>query len=151
VNAPAARFTGEVRPPRPQDFARMADLASQLGYDAAVGDIARRLDGMRHSKEHAVFVAELPDGEIAGWIGVFIYRGVELDARAEISGLIVDERFRSQNVGLRLLERAEQRARDNGCTEASLRSNVIRDRAHKFYERNGYTHTKTQKSFRKKL
>ena len=151
MNAPAARFTGEVRPPRPQDFARMADLASQLGYDAAVGDIARRLDGMRHSKEHAVFVAELPDGEIAGWIGVFIYRGVELDARAEISGLIVDERFRSQNVGLRLLERAEQWARDNGCTEASLRSNVIRDRAHKFYERNGYTHTKTQKSFRKKL
>jgi hypothetical protein len=28
---------------------------------------------------------------------------------------------------------------------------VIRDRAHKFYERQGYEHYKTQKAFRKPL
>jgi len=33
----------------------------------------------------------------------------------------------------------------------SVRSNVIRDRAHKFYERQGYEHCKTQKAFRKRL
>jgi hypothetical protein len=33
----------------------------------------------------------------------------------------------------------------------SVRSNVIRDRAHKFYERQGYEHYKTQKAFRKPL
>jgi len=151
MNAPAAQFSGEVRAPLPRDFARMAGLARQLGYPATPEDIAQRLEGMRHSSEHAVFVAQLPDGEIAGWIGVFLYRGVELNPRAEVSGLVVDERFRSQNVGLRLLERAEQWAREKGCTEVGLRSNVIRDRAHKFYERNGYVHTKTQKSFRKYL
>jgi hypothetical protein len=33
----------------------------------------------------------------------------------------------------------------------SVRSNVIRERAHAFYERHGYIHFKTQKAFRKPL
>ena len=36
-------------------------------------------------------------------------------------------------------------------TSASVRSNVMRERAHKFYERCGFEHYKTQKSFRKPL
>jgi GNAT superfamily N-acetyltransferase len=151
MSASAPHATVEIRSPQPEDYPRMAKLAGQLGYAAAAPDIARRLAGMQPSSEDAVFVAQLPDGEIGGWIGVFVYRCVEADARAEISGLIVDERFRSQQVGLRLLEHAEQWARENSCREVGLRSNVIRGRAHAFYERHGYVHSKTQKSFRKTL
>lgn len=149
--ASAAKFAGIVRPPRPQDHPRLADLARQLGYPTTPDEIALRLYGMQNSHDHAVFVAELPSREIAGWIGVFVYRGVELNPRAEVSGLVVDERFRSQNVGLALLQHAENWSRENGCKEVGLRSNVIRERAHKFYKRNGYIHAKTQKSFRKPL
>ncbi len=106
---------------------------------------------MRRSNEHAVFVAQLVSGEIAGWLAVFVYRVVEADARAEISGFVVDERYRSQRVGMHLLARAERWAREKGCRAIGLRSNVIRDRAHAFYERHGYQHVKTQKSFRKDL
>jgi GNAT superfamily N-acetyltransferase len=151
MSAPATRFAGEVRAVRPEDFARMAELAGELGYPSTAEEIARRIDGMKNSGEHAAFVAQLSSGEIAGWIGVFVYRAVEADARAEVSGLVVDARFRSQRVGLRLLQRAEQWAREKGCEVVGLRSNVIRDRAHAFYERNGYEHRKTQKSFRKNL
>lgn len=129
----------------------MAELSGQFGYPSTAEEIARRLSGMQNSTEHAVFVAPLADAEIAGWIGMFVSRSVEADARAEISGLVVDERYRSQGIGLRLLERAEQWAREKGCRAIGLRSNVIRDRAHAFYERNGYQHVKTQKSFRKNL
>lgn len=149
--APAKTFTGELRSARPDDFPGMAELSGQLGYPSGAEEIARRLAGMRSSAEHAVFVAPVADGGIAGWIGVFVFRSVEADARAEISGLVVDERYRSQGIGLRLLERAEQWARENGYRAIGVRSNVIRDRAHGFYERNGYEHFKTQKSFRKKL
>ncbi len=106
---------------------------------------------MANSNEHAAFVAEMPDGEIAGWIAVFILRGLEVHPRGEISGFIVDERFRSQAVGKHLLAHAEQWVRDRGCDVVGLRSNVIRDRAHAFYRREGYQHTKTQKTFRKNL
>jgi GNAT superfamily N-acetyltransferase len=139
----------EIRPPRPGDYARMAELASQLGYKAVGENIEKRLAGLQGSPEYAVFVAELPGGEVAGWVGVFVYRCVEADARAEVNGLVVDERMRSSGIGRRLMERAEEWAREKGCSAVGLRSNVIRERAHAFYERLGYKHIKTQKSFRK--
>ena len=151
MSAAARPFGGEIRLARPQDYPRMAELAGQLGYPSNADDIARRLARLNMTGEHVVFVAQLADGTIAGWIGAFVYRCVEADARVEISGLVVDERFRSQSVGRLLLERAEAWSREKGLTATSLRSNVIRERAHAFYKRQGYEHIKTQKSFRKKL
>jgi GNAT superfamily N-acetyltransferase len=144
-------FAGKIRAAQASDHARMAELAGQLSYPSTPEEIARRLQGIQQTAEAAVFVAELAGGEIAGWIAVFVYRTVEADARAEVSGLVVDERFRSQRVGEHLLARAEEWAREKGCQAIGLRSNVIRERAHAFYERHGYTHVKTQKSFRKQL
>ena len=144
-------FSGTIRAPREKDHARLADLAGQLSYPSTAQEISHRLAAMASSNEHAAFVAEMPDGEIAGWIAVFVLRGLEVDPRGEISGFIVDERFRSQAVGQHLLARAEQWVSDRGCDVVALRSNVIRDRAHAFYMREGYQHTKTQKSFRKTL
>jgi GNAT superfamily N-acetyltransferase len=151
MSAAARPFAGDIRQARPDDYAQMAELAGQLGYPSSASDIAQRLAGLNATGEHVVFVAEMAGGTIAGWIGAFVYRCVEADARIEISGLVVDERFRSQAVGRFLLERAEAWARERGYSATSLRSNVIRERAHAFYERQGYEHTKTQKSFRKKL
>ncbi len=146
----SARFAAEIREAQPQDYARVAELAGQLSYPSSAEEIAARLEGMKRSSDHAVFVAEL-DGEVAGWLGVYVCRMVEAQARAEVSGLVVDERFRSQRIGWHLLDRAERWAREKGCGVIGLRSNVIRDRAHAFYERNGYQHVKTQKAFRKDL
>ncbi|HVS45273.1 MAG TPA: GNAT family N-acetyltransferase [Verrucomicrobiae bacterium] len=50
-----------------------------------------------------------------------------------------------------MLDRAERWARERGCPALSLRSNVIRERAHAFYERRGYTHKKSQHYFEKRL
>jgi GNAT superfamily N-acetyltransferase len=147
---PAGKVASEIREARPQDCARIAELAGQLGYPSSADEIAKRLDGMKGLQEHAVFVAQVGD-EIAGWLGAYVCRTVEADARAEISGLIVDEKFRSQGMGPLLLGRAEEWAREKGCCTIGLRSNVIRDRAHTFYERHGYKHIKTQKAFRKDL
>jgi GNAT superfamily N-acetyltransferase len=149
-DATFSRFAGEIREAQPRDYARIADLAGQLSYPSSADDIAARLEGMKRSSDHAVFVAVL-DGKVAGWLGVYVCRMVEAEARAEVSGLVVDERFRSQRIGWHLLDHAEHWAREKGCGVIGLRSNVIRDRAHAFYERNGYKHVKTQKAFRKDL
>lgn len=151
ANPEAKKSAVNIRAPQPRDYPRMAELAGQLGYKAEAEEIARRISGMRDSQDHAVFVAQTADGDIAGWIGVFLFRCVEANARAEISGLVVDEKVRSLGIGRQLLERAEEWARMRGCATIGLRSNVIRDRAHAFYTRLGYEHVKTQKSFRKRL
>jgi GNAT superfamily N-acetyltransferase len=140
----------EIRSPRAADYSRLAQLAGQLGYPSTAAEIAKRLGGMEGARECAGFVAQVR-GEVVGWIGVFIYRCMEADARAEINGFIVEERVRSQGVGSQLLARAEEWARQQGCSTIGLKSNVIRERAHKFYERLGYKVVKTQKAFRKDL
>lgn len=140
----------QIRSARAEDCGRLAELAAQLGYPSTAAEIAKRLVGMEASNECAGFVAEVR-GEVVGWIGVFIYRCMEADARGEINGLIVEERVRSQGIGSKLLARAERWARQQGCATIGLKSNVIREQAHKFYGRLGYKVVKTQKAFRKDL
>lgn len=140
-----------VRPPRPNDYDKMADLAAQLGYQSTKEEISARLAEMQDSSQYAVYVAELPGGRIAGWIGVHVFRSVETNPCAEISGLVVDQQIRSRGIGKILLRTAENWARSRGCDAVSVLSNVKRDRAHRFYTNNGYELVKTQMSFRKRV
>jgi GNAT superfamily N-acetyltransferase len=94
---------------------------------------------------------EAEGGSLLGWIHVSINRLVESDPDAEIRGLVVDEAARSGGLGRRLVEEAEAWALERGHGWISVRSNVIRDRTHRFYERLGYRRTKTQHKFRKQL
>jgi GNAT superfamily N-acetyltransferase len=145
------RSDSTVRPAQPRDSDRIADLAEQLGYPCTAEEVRKRLGQMQDANQYAVFVAELPGGLIAGWIGLYTLRAVELETAAEISGLIVDDGARSCGFGKILLDAAEGWARSTGCNAISVRSNIKRDRAHQFYTNNGYEHVKTQKEFRKKL
>jgi len=140
----------KIRRARATDAARIAELSGQLGYPARVAQVRQRLRGIKPASEHAVFVAEL-DRKVVGWVHVSKQPLLEVEIRAEVNGLVVDEQARSQGAGTILLAQAEKWARQHGCKGMSVRSNVIRERAHKFYERNGYEHFKTQKSFRKPL
>lgn len=139
-----------VRAARTGDAARLSELAGQLGYPSTPEQTVERLRGILPDPQHAVFVAE-QGGEVTGWLHVFILRTLESGERAEIGGLVVDESRRSQGAGRLLLGRAEQWAKEKGCAAIGLRSNVIRERAHRFYESLGYRHSKTQKAFRKPL
>jgi GNAT superfamily N-acetyltransferase len=140
-----------VRLAQPRDCDRIADLAEQLGYPCTGKEVRERLSQMPDANQCAVFVAELPTGQIAGWIGLYVFRAVEMETVAEISGLIVDQNIRSCGIGKMLLDAADEWARRVGCHVISVRSNVKRDRAHQFYTNNGYEHIKTQKELRKKL
>jgi GNAT superfamily N-acetyltransferase len=133
------------------DAAQLAELSGQLGYPAQPDEMKQRLERVQPDEEHALLVAEQRGGGVVGWVHVFLYHSIENATRAEVGRLVVDERCRSQGVGHQLLARAEQWAREKGCRAIGLRSNVIRERAHAFYEREGYRVIKTQKAFRKDL
>lgn len=133
------------------DAAALAALATQLGYPTSRGEALLRMRRLSGSAADAVFVAETRSEEVIGWVHVSVNHLLESEMRAEINGLVVDERHRSAGAGKLLLKQAERWARERGCSAVNLRSNVIRERAHKFYLRNAYEHYKTQKAFRKKL
>jgi GNAT superfamily N-acetyltransferase len=123
----------QVRKARPSDAARLADLAGQLGYRTTTAQMTKRLNQVLRGKKGVCFVATTKKGkEIAGWVHVSTTPLLEVESRAEINGLVVDESSRSQGTGQRLLEAAEKWAQRVGCKGMSVRSNVIRDRAHGF-------------------
>jgi GNAT superfamily N-acetyltransferase len=141
----------KIRRAKNSDAPQIAVLTGQLGYPATAAEMRKRLLGIKTATQHAVFVADSPEDGVIGWVHVSKQPLLEVAIRAEVNGLVVAEGQRSLGAGARLLAAAEEWARKHGCKSMSVRSNVIRERAHKFYERNGYEHYKTQKSFRKPL
>lgn len=146
----AKRKDLKIRRGKSSDAARIAELSGQLGYPATKKEIVARMKRLTPARQHALFVAELA-GYVIGWVHVTASRLLEVAPRAEVNGLIVDETARSGGVGELLLQEGEKWAKRAGCHSMSVRSNVKRDRAHQFYEKNGYEHYKTQKAFRKKI
>jgi GNAT superfamily N-acetyltransferase len=140
-----------VRAAQLRDCERMAELAQQLGYECTAKDVIDRLCDMQDAGQYAVLVAEVNGGQIAGWLGAYLFRSVETGTLAEISGLIVDKAIRSRGIGKALLNAFESWAQSVGCNVVSVRSNIRRGRAHRFYAGNGYAHIKTQKEFHKNV
>ena len=145
-----ARTGVKIRRARKFDVPRLAELSGELGYPATTKEMRVRFAQIKPSSLHAVFVADLAT-QVIGWIHVSVTPLLEVPRRAEVNGLIVAESRRSSGAGAKLLDAAEAWARSKSCKGMSVRSNVIRDRAHAFYERQGYIHYKTQKAFRKTL
>lgn len=149
--AAATKNELKIRRAKSADAPRIAVLAGQLGYPATAAQMRERLRVIKPASQNAVFVAESANDGVIGWLHVSKDALLEVEIRAEVNGLVVAEGQRGLGAGAQLLVAAEEWARKHGCKGMSVRSNVIRERAHKFYERNGYEHYKTQKSFRKPL
>jgi GNAT superfamily N-acetyltransferase len=139
-----------VRPMRSEDAASVADLTTQLGYPSTDVDISRRFELIAERSDTRLFVAD-ENGRVVGWIHVQAASLLECDARAEIWGLVVDRASRGSGVGRRLVQAAEDWARDRGLNSIALRSNQRRTDAQAFYQHLGYTIAKTQNAFRKRL
>ncbi len=150
MKANSEHAAGPIRRAALADAGRLAVLSGQLGYPATAKQIERRLATLQDDQEQAVFVFEA-DGTVMGWIHVAVRHLLETGTQAEIAGLVIDESCRGQGAGRALMSRAEQWAQSKGCPAVRVRSNVIRSRAHAFYEQLGYRVIKSQKVFQKEL
>jgi GNAT superfamily N-acetyltransferase len=132
------------------DAARLAVLSGELGYPTTTSEMRRRLRRIMPKDDDLVLVAE-SGREVIGWLHLTVCEQLESPVFAEVNGLIVAEGHRSAGAGGKLLEAGEVWARKKRCAIMHVRSNVIRERAHAFYQRQGFEHYKTSKVFRKPL
>jgi GNAT superfamily N-acetyltransferase len=130
------------------DAAALAALSTQLGYSTQPEEAAERLSAL--GPDGTILVAE-EDGDILGWIHVCGVQFFQSPPFAEIGGLVVDEAARGRGVGRLLLEAAVRWAAERGYRKLRVRSNVVREDAHRFYEREGFQRVKTQAVFDRKL
>jgi GNAT superfamily N-acetyltransferase len=139
------------RTPKREDYESIASLATQLGYPSNPAEIERRIAAMQDESKFAIYIAEDENGAVIGWISAFVFIAIELDACAEINGLVVDQNARSRGAGAQLLRAVEAWALRLGLASISVRSNLLRERAHNFYRGHGYEPVKDQRVFSKGL
>jgi GNAT superfamily N-acetyltransferase len=140
-----------VRPAEAGDAARMAELAGQLGYRVTLDELAARLPAVAASDSDTLLVAVDERDVPVGWIHVEVKRTLLAPLSAQVMGLVVDEAARSRGIGARLLEGGEAWARERGCSLILVGTRVTRERAHRFYRRQGYGLLKTSHFFEKRL
>jgi GNAT superfamily N-acetyltransferase len=137
-----------VRRARPDDAEALARLAAALDYAGSVEDMRLRLQ----TAEGAVFVAV--DGgraAVCGFAHVQRHTGLLAPPCARLLALVVDESARSHGIGASLLAAVERWALDAGLHDLRVDSNVVRERAHRFYQRHGYSECKRQCVFMRAL
>lgn len=133
------------------DVPALAELADQLGYESKPEEIAERLSVIVELEDHEVFVAEVADVGVIGWVQVNAAHRLVSEPFAELGGLVVEQGWRGQGAGRLLLERAEAWARAKGLALMRVNSNTARVGVPAFYKSQGYKLIKTQNVFYKSL
>jgi GNAT superfamily N-acetyltransferase len=133
------------------DAAAIASLSAELGYPVEPAEILKRLRALLQATDQVVLVATGADHTVVGWIHGAEHLLLEAGSRCEILGLVVASGHRRAGIGLRLLAAVEAWAHGRGLPEVSVRSNVLRESSHPFYEKHGYRRVKTQHAYRKAI
>ena len=133
------------------DAPALAELVTELGYPSTIADIERRLPQLLGAPEHLALVAADSADDAVAFLHATRKINLQADPVVEIVALVVGSRFRSNGQGAALVARAEAWARESGVRRIVVRSNVTRERTHRFYLREGYVLAKTSHLFEKKL
>jgi GNAT superfamily N-acetyltransferase len=133
------------------DAGELALLCGNLGYPADPATLSRRLADIAEHGSGAVLVAVSDDGVLVGWAEASLQRHLVHAPRVMLAGLIVAEDARSQGVGVALLRAVEAWSREHAASALVVRSNIVRERAHRFYLREGFAEEKRQAVFLKPL
>lgn len=140
----------QIRAAAHHDAEQIANLSGQLGYPVEIQNIHERLVELLRSPDHKIYVAE-EKGIMLGWISCEKRLLLESGYIYEIVGLIVDKNARRKNIGRKLVEAAENWARSLSADVIRVRSNILREESHPFYEAIGFIKGKTQHAYFKNL
>lgn len=122
-----------------EDAPAVRNLLEQLGYEAELPGIERALaEGFGHA-EARVFVYELSNQNIAGFVSIVrLFYFPELRNITRITAICINERYRSCGIGTQLLDFVESLATQNGDAAIEVTCSMRRARAHHFYLQHGY-------------
>jgi GNAT superfamily N-acetyltransferase len=133
------------------DAAAIAELSGQLGYETSAADMEQRMKVILPLRKGHVALVACRGDEIVGWIEAEVLHHLQSPPHSLITGLVVKDGARSLGVGSRLCAEIEDWSRREGVDVIRITSRMTRERAHRFYLREGYIQTKTSAVFEKSL
>ena len=133
-----------------KDSEFITELSNQLGYENQNADVKNRLKRILINADNCVYVAT-KNGRIVGWIHGFLSLRIESEFSVEIGGLVVNENFRKNGIGKKLVDKVIEWSKLKNYEKVRVRCNVIRKDSHRFYENIGFEINKEQKIFNKQV
>lgn len=128
-----------IRKMTPLDSKQIVALLSELDYHHTEGFIEEKIRELADHPDEYCMVAENEENEVIAFISIHIIPQIALKGDfARISYFSVDERYRSKGVGKLLEEYCVSVAKERNCDRIELHSHTRRERAHHFYNRQGY-------------
>lgn len=140
-----------IREANAADAAALARLSGELGYPAAAEMIVRRLADIAAAHSGVVLVAVDARDVVLGFAQAEPRCLLFKEPFVELAALVVDAEARGAGAGAALLAAIEAWTRERGFGIVRVRSNVVRERAHRFYLREGYAESKRQAVFEKRV
>src|SRR5687767_6414470 len=130
-----------IRPAAVTDFAPIARLVSELGYQTSPSQMQRRLEAILADHDYYTLVA-CEDEHVIGFVGTRSGPLYESDGRyGQIMALAVASTHHRRGLGRMLMLAAESQLAECGARELVVTSGHHRSGAHAFYESCGYTFT----------
>ncbi|WP_415720789.1 GNAT family N-acetyltransferase [Photobacterium ganghwense] len=117
-------------------------LTHELGYPAENAETTAWLAALLDSEHHVVLLATSKE-TVIGWLVAEKRLTLESGFKGEITGLVVDVRYRGSGAGRQLVQAALQWAQEAGLERLVVRSNIQRTVSHQFYESLGFRRIKT--------
>jgi N-acetylglutamate synthase-like GNAT family acetyltransferase len=139
-----------VRSARKEDCSGITELTNQLGYPSTLEKICEIMDLVLVHNDHQVYIA-IKDDTLVGYIHLIQSMRIGSSPFIEIAAFIIDESARSIGVGSSLINETERWASGLGLKDIRIRSNIIRQEAHKFFQNRGFQNIKTQEVFAKHI
>lgn len=140
---PEHRMTGQdtkIREFQAKDITYLTELTNELGYDTTVEQMTERMNTIMKLDNYWTFVAVIDD-KVVGYIGFNKNYFWEQDGHyLRVQALVVSKKFRQLGVGQKLMNSAEQLARQTNTKVILLNcgNRVERQSAHKFYVKLGF-------------
>jgi len=116
-------------------------LTDELGYtNLNKNDAFTRFDKIKNHKSYETFVA-VYENKVIGFIGIFRGIAFNVDGNGEylqVIALAVNSKFQNRGTGSKLLNAVDDYAKSNNIDTISLNSGFHREKAHTFYEKQGF-------------
>lgn len=130
----------KIREAHEKDYGELMNLYNFfVGYERYSKHDQDSFIRVLHNPQNRIFVAE-DDGKLIGF-ATFSIRDVVRYPRpiAELDELFVVESYRKKGIGKKLMDKIEEKAREQECYRLFIESHYDHKTAHSFYERLGFT------------
>ena len=129
-----------IREAEPSDIFALTELMNELGYDTTMDEMKTRFENIQDHKDYKTFIA-IDETEILGMVGLSKNYSYEQNGiYVRVLALVTRSRFRQKGIGKKLMDVAENWAKEIGADKVLLNcgNRDEREIAQLFYKKIGY-------------